>query len=59
MGEELLCYDRADRVEADILGPDGARAVAVEAGGGVGAARIQLAAQDVALGHGEIIAGHR
>ena len=56
VGEELLGHHRAHRVQADVLRADRAGAVAVEAGQGVGAAGLELAAEDVALRHEEIIA---
>ena len=49
MGEELLGHDRADRVAAEILGARAAAAVAIEAGQRIGAAGLELAAEDVAL----------
>src|SRR5215468_6627937 len=51
MLQELGGDHGADRVAAQILRAGAAAAVAVEAGEGVGAARLQLAAQDIALGH--------
>ena len=49
--EELRGDHRAHRVQADVVGPAGAAAVAVEAGHRVGAAGLELPAQDVALAH--------
>ena len=58
--EELGGHHRADRVAAQVLGPGAAAAVAVEPGHRIGAARLQVAAEDVALrlpfGHGRSMA---
>src|SRR5215831_2171091 len=51
MLQELGGDHGADRVAAQVLRASAAAAVAVEAGQGVGAARLQLAAQDIALVH--------
>ena len=51
MREELLRHDRADRVAAEIVRAGAAAAVAVEAGQRIGAARLEVAAEDVALTH--------
>src|SRR5206468_10786016 len=51
MLQELGGDHGADRVAAQILRPGAAAPVAVEAGEGVGATRLQLAAQDIALVH--------
>ncbi len=50
--EELGRDHGANGVQADVLRPGRTAAVAVEAGDGVGAARLQRAAQYVAVGHG-------
>ena len=49
--EELRGDDRADRVAAAVLGTGVAAAVPEEPGHRLGAAGLQLPAQDVALGH--------
>ena len=49
--EELGRDDGADRVAAEVLGTGGAAAVPVEAGHRVGAARLELAAEHVAVRH--------
>jgi hypothetical protein len=49
--EKLGGHHRTDRVTADVLGPAGATTVAVVTGEGLGAARLQLAAEHVAIGH--------
>jgi hypothetical protein len=54
--EELSRDDRADGVAPEVLGAGGARAVANEPGQRVGAARFEVAAEDVALCHAPIIA---
>src|SRR3954471_14803388 len=55
--QELRRHHRADRVAAEVLRPAGAQPVPVEPGERVGAARLQLTAQHVALlGHGRLLA---
>ena len=49
-GQELLRHHRADRVTPDVVTAGGAAAVPEESGHGIGRARLQLAADDVAIG---------
>jgi hypothetical protein len=58
--EELRAHHRADRVAAEVFRTGVAAAVAVEARDRIGAARFQLSAQHVPLGHARSIAdAHR
>src|SRR6478752_10344534 len=52
VAQEVLGHHGADRVQPHVLGTARAEAVAVEPGQGFGAARLELAAEDVALRHG-------
>ena len=56
VAQELLGHHRADRVAAEVLGTGVAASVPEEAGHRVGAAGLQLTAQDIALGHASSIA---
>ena len=51
MLKELGGHDGADRVTATVLGTRVAAAIAVEAGQGLAAARLQSGAQHVAIDH--------
>jgi hypothetical protein len=56
MLEELSGHHRADRVAALILGPGAATPIPIEPGDGIGATRLQLITQHIALYHSSSIA---